>query len=270
MIRRLIIIIGVVATAAALVAGCGSSGKSLETSTTNAGGATNPATSTTTTSVSVANYHPQIDPAQFTTKIDNAYFPLKPGTTHVLVGTRDGAPTRHVTQVDTQTRRILGVDTAIIHDTVTSNHSLVEKTTDWYAQDSKGNVWYFGEATAEYANGVVTNTQGSWEAGVDGAQPGIVMQANPTPGKWYRQEYRPGIAEDKAKVLKSGAATHFGATVSPTLHVAGNTFHNVIVTDDVNPLDPSLKENKWYAKGSGIVKTIRRGGGHVETSHIVR
>ncbi len=268
-LTRLSVLMITVLGAAALAA-CGSSGKSLDTSTTNAGGTTNPATSTTTTSASVSNYHPKIDPAKFTTKIDNPYFPLKPGTTHVLVGTRDGAPTKHVTRVDTRTRRILGVDTAIIHDTVTSNRTLIEKTTDWYAQDSKGNVWYFGEATAEYANGVVTNTQGSWEAGVDGAEPGIVMQANPTPGKWYRQEYRPGIAEDKARVLKPGSPTHFGTPVSTTLHTGGNTFHNVIVTDDVNPLDPSLKENKWYAKGYGTVKTLRQGGGHKETSHFVR
>jgi hypothetical protein len=241
--------------------GCGSTGTPLTTSNGSPNNQQNPTTAATTSTTkapsgTLANYHPKIDPSKFSNKIDNPYFPLKAGTTHILVGKRDGAPTRHVLRVTPQTKRVLGVDTAVIKDTVTSNHSLIEKTTDWYAQDNKGNVWYFGEQTAEYANGVVTTTEGSWEAGVDNAQPGIIMPAHPKPGPWYRQEYRPGIALDRAKILKENL----------TLTVNGKTYHKVIKTHDVNPLDPSLVEYKWFAPGIGTLKTIRSGGGHTETA----
>ena len=259
-------LMSVILLGAIAIVGCGSSGTPPTATSGQAQGkpsAPSAAATTSTTSKTpsgtLPNYHPNIDPAKFTTTIDNPYFPLKPGTTHILIGKRDGAPTRHRLEVTNQTKRVLGVDTVVIKDTVTSNHSLIEKTTDWYAQDTKGNVWYFGEQTAEYANGVVTNTQGSWEAGVDNALPGIIMPANPKPGPWYQQEYRPGIALDKGKILADNL----------TVTVNGKTYHNVIKEHDVNPLDPSLKEYKWFAPGIGTLKTIRSGGGHTETAAIV-
>ncbi len=205
-------------------------------------------------------YHPRIDPAQFTTRITNRYMPLVPGRSRRYRGVRDGAPTRHLVTVTRQTRRVMGVRCVVVSDVVMQNESLVEKTSDWYAQDRAGNVWYFGENTAEYQNGVVTSTAGTWEAGVDRALPGIVMPARPKIGRTYQQEWRPGVALDKATVLALDA----------TVKVPAGTFRHAIVTLDKNPLDPSKIEHKWYAPGVGVVRAVLRGGGHSETTELVR
>jgi len=257
----------VVAIAALVpLTGCGSSGTSLSTSTsaqttpTNAGTSTTVPTATTSPVTTGRNYNPKIVPSQFTTNVNNPYFPLKPGTTHIYKGTRDGVPTETRYTVTNQTKTVMGVKTLVIKDVVTQNHSLVEKTSDWYAQDSKGNVWYFGENTAEYANGVVTNTDGTWEAGVDHALPGIVMEATSKVGDHYRQEYRPGIAEDTATVLQTNAS----------IKVPAGTYNHVMVTRDINPLDPTKHEKKWFAPGVGFVHADLHQGGHHEISSLVK
>jgi hypothetical protein len=206
------------------------------------------------------SYHPKIDPSHFTNRITNRYLPLVPGTAHRYRGVRDGAPTSHLVTVTRQTRTVMGVRCVVVKDVVMQNQSLVEKTTDWYAQDRAGSVWYFGEDTAEYQNGVVTSTAGTWEAGVDRALPGIVMPAKPKVGRTYQQEWRPGVALDKATVLALGA----------TVKVPAGTFRPVIVTLDKNPLDPSKIERKWYAPGVGFVRAVLKGGGHSETTELVR
>jgi hypothetical protein len=211
-------------------------------------------------SASAINYKPKIDPSQFTNRVTNKYFPMPQGKVLHYRGIRDGKPTEHVFTVTRQTKTVMGVKCAVIKDVVTQNGSLVEKTTDWYAQDSAGNVWYFGEDTAEYANGVVTSTHGTWEAGVDKAQPGIVMPAVPVVGKTYQQEYRPGVAMDRATIL----------SVNATVKVPAGTFRNAVITFDKNPLDPSKKERKWYAAGKGFVMAILHGGGHTETTKLAR
>ena len=206
------------------------------------------------------SYHPKIDPSQFTNRITNRYLPLVPGTAHRYRGVRDGAPTSHLVTVTRQTRTVMGVRCVVVKDVVMQNQSLVEKTTDWYAQDRAGSVWYFGEDTAEYQNGVVTSTAGTWEAGVDRALPGTVMPAKPKVGRTYQQEWRPGVALDKATVLALGA----------TVKVPAGTFRPAIVTLDKNPLDPSKIERKWYAPGVGFVRAVLKGGGHSETTELVR
>src|SRR5215211_3585219 len=167
-------------------------------------------------------YAPNINPADFTTRIDNKYFPLKPGTTYVYEGkTEEGTERNEITVTD-DTRRVMGVECVVIRDKVFLDGGLIEDTFDWYAQDKKGNVWYFGENTKEYQNGKVESTQGSWEAGVDGAKPGIYMQADPKVGETYRQEYYEGKAEDMAKVLSldESAAVPYG------------TFDHLLMTRD--------------------------------------
>jgi hypothetical protein len=179
----------------------------------------------------------------------------------VYSGLKDGVRQIHNTTVTRKTRVVMGVKTVVIEDVVTENGKLAEKASDWYVQDKKGNVWYFGEATADYSpTGVVTSTKGSWEAGVDGAKPGIVMQADPKVGPEYYQEFRPGIAEDKGKVLSLGK----------TLTIGKKTYTNVIQTLDRNPLDTSIVSNKWYAKGVGLIQTKRTGSSHKELSQLVR
>jgi hypothetical protein len=215
----------------------------------------------TTTTPATSTYNPKIDPAQFTSKITHPYLPWKPGAKWIYAGTKDGQPERVEVRVTKATKTILGVKCVVVSDIVTVNSTLAEKTTDWYAQNKvTGDVWYFGEDTAEYQNGVVTTTQGTWEAGVDNAKPGIVLQAHPAVGRLYRQEYRPGVAEDQAKVL----------TVSSTQKVPAGTFKNVIETRDLNPLDPSKIENKWFAKGVGSIRVLRIRSAHHEQTKLVR
>jgi hypothetical protein len=254
--------LAVVLAAPALLSACGSGGTKLgspQTKTTVAPTPTRTAPATNPSTIG-ANYHPTIDPAKFTNHVTNRYFPLVPGKTLRYSGVRDGKPTEHMFTVTHQTKVVMGVRCAVISDIVTQSHSLVEKTTDWYAQDAAGNVWYFGEDTAEYQNGVVTTTAGTWEAGVDKAQPGIVMPAAPKVGRSYRQEYRPGVALDEARIL----------SLDTSVRVPAGTFSHVVVTVDRNPLDPSKVERKWYAPGVGFVQAILHGGGHTETTKLVK
>ncbi len=182
-------------------------------------------------------YAPHINPAHFTIKIDNEYLPLKPGTTFVY----EGKGERDEMSVTHRTKKVMGVECVVVDDRAWEGGQLVEKTYDWFAQDEKGNVWYFGEDTKEYENGKVTSTKGSWEAGVDGAKPGIIMQADPKVGQTYRQEYYPGEAMDMAKVLSLDAS----------VTVSYGFFDHVLETKEWTPLEPGFFEKKYYARGVG-------------------
>src|SRR5918996_2267065 len=144
-----------------------------------------------------------LGPGGFTTRIDHPYLPMRPGSRWVYRETdSDGTVQRVVVKVTRRTRRIAnGVTARVVRDTVTERGRLVEDTFDWFAQDRAGNVWYLGEDTTDDADGQPVSKAGSWEAGVDGARPGIVMLARPRPGRGYRQEDAPGEAEDRARVL---------------------------------------------------------------------
>ena len=203
-------------------------------------------------------YHPTIDPANFTDKITNPYFPLTPGTTLIYQGTRDGVPRKTEMTITKETKVIMGVTCLVIRDVLTSNNQLVEKTVDWYAQDKAGNVWYFGEDTKEYTNGAVSSTAGTWLAGVDNALPGIVMKAAPSAGDEYRQEYRPGIAEDFAKILQTDASATTPA----------GSYSHVVVTKDTDLLDASKQEQKSYAPGVGFVGSDGVVNGHHEVTKL--
>ncbi len=242
--------------AATALGACGSSDKPAP----KAPAASPKGTSTGVTNAVDRSYNPKIDPAKFTDKVTNPYFPLKPGTKWVYTGMKNGAPERVEVVVTNQTKTVLGVKCVVLSDIVTVNSTLAEKTTDWYAQDDKGDVWYFGEDTKEYVNGVVTSTQGTWEAGVDNAKAGVVMFAKPKPGGFYRQEYRPGIAEDKAKIL----------TLTGTQKIPAGSFRNVVETRDIDPLNPDKVENKWYARGFGVIHVLRiKGKNQTEETKLV-
>jgi hypothetical protein len=240
---------------AALLGACGSSSKSK-----HASASTTQQINLQKTQPTGPPYHPVIEQASFTSDVTNRYWPVKPGGTWTYDGTKDGAP-EHVVLVVTHTpRTVYGVKCVEIVDTVTVNGSLEEKTTDWYAQNKKtGAVWYFGENSKDYKNGAVSSTQGTWEAGVDGALPGIIVEGTPKPGPTYRQEYRPGVAEDMARVLTNNAVER----------VPAGTFHNVVQTYDTDPLNPDKKEQKYFAPGVGLVHTIRVGGQHHEEIKLV-
>ncbi|MFC3491686.1 hypothetical protein [Glycomyces rhizosphaerae] len=182
------------------------------------------------------------DPAEFTTTIDNPFMPWIPGT----VFTYEGGGETIVVEVTDQTREVLGVNTVVVHDTVSEGGEVIEDTYDWYAQDADGNVWYFGEDSREMSGGEVTSTEGSWEAGVDGALPGIAMEADPQVGDYYYQEFYEGHAEDTGEVV----------AVDEQVEVPYGTFEDCLRTEDVNPLDTSVIEHKFYAEGVGFVLEI--------------
>jgi hypothetical protein len=205
---------------------------------------------------SFERYHPDIDPARFTTRIDNPFLPIEPGMRWVYEGRSDKGPEHTLVEVTPDTRVVMGVTTVVVHDTVSLDNRVVEDTFDWYAQDVDGNVWYFGEDTKEFLDNGKTSTSGSWEGGVAGAQPGIVMKAHPKPGPSYRQEYRRGEAEDQAAVVG----------VDERVSVRFGSFTGVVVTKEFTALEPKLLEHKYYARDVGLVReaTVRGGADRSE------
>jgi hypothetical protein len=194
-----------------------------------------------------------LDPADFTTDIDNPYWPMAPGSRWVYRETdSEGARQRVEVTVTRKTKKIAnGIEARVVHDAVTEDGEPVEITDDWYAQDDDGNVWYLGEDTTEYENGKPATTEGSFEAGVDGAQPGIVVPAEPKPGLHYRQEHYAGHAEDRGEILSLGEQAE----------VPAGHFKGVLMTKETNPLEPKVLEFKFYARNVGPVLAVSVSGG---------
>ena len=188
---------------------------------------------------------PAIDPGNFSARVDNPWYPLRPGTTYVYRGMRDGQPSVDRLTVTGQVARIAGASCVVVHDALYGSGRLAERTTDWYTQDRQGNVWYFGEATAELdRKGHVTSRAGSWRAGVDGAVPGIYMPAHPRAGQSARQEFYKGQAEDHFRVLSLGA----------WIAVPFVSSHHALLTEEWTPLEPAVLDHKVYVRGTGTVK----------------
>lgn len=199
------------------------------------------------------NYQPVIDPGNFITDFTvapNPYFPLTPGVTLVYEGQNDEGLTETINlEFTNATKIIMGVTCMVVRDRVYLEGELIEDTDDWFAQDIAGNVWYFGEDVKDYENGVLISTDGSWEAGVDGALPGIRTPANPFPGNIYRQEYYACEAEDMAQDI----------TLGETITVPYATFSDCLKTIEWTPLEPGVSEEKYYAPGVGYVKIVKAG-----------
>lgn len=195
----------------------------------------------------------ELDPGDFTTEIDNRFWPMEPGTRWTYRELdEDGTVKRVVVTVSSETKRIAnGVVARVVRDTVTQDGALVEDTFDWYAQDADGNVWYLGEDTAELEDGEVTTTAGSFEAGVDGAEAGVIMPADPEPGLRYRQEYYEGEAEDNGEIL----------SLSEQAEVPAGRYRKALLTKDTVGLDPDVLEYKLYAPGVGPVLALGISGG---------
>jgi hypothetical protein len=193
-----------------------------------------------------------LTPSEFTTEIDNPYLPMRPGDHWVYRETDvDGSEQRVEVTVTGETKTILGIEAVVVHDVATEDGEVIEDTYDWYAQDADGNVWYLGEDTKEFEDGEVTSTAGSWEAGVDGAQPGIAMPADPEPGLTYRQEYYAGEAEDAARVL----------SVDELVSAPFGSYDEALLTRDFTPVEPDVVEYKLYARGVGLVLAVAVSGG---------
>jgi hypothetical protein len=195
----------------------------------------------------------ELDPTEFTAGSDHPYFPLEPGRQWTFRETDEsGASVTVVVTVTNQTRKIAnGVEARVVRDTVTEDGALIEDTLDWYAQDADGNVWYLGEDTAEFEGGKLTTREGSFEAGVDGALPGVIMPADPAAGMQYRQEYYEGEAEDNGEIVATGHQ----------VDVAQGHFDDVVLTADTITIEPEVLEYKLYAPGVGLVMALGISGG---------
>jgi hypothetical protein len=195
----------------------------------------------------------ELDPADFRPTSDHPYFPLQPGQrwTYREID-EEGTTLQVVVTVSSETKQVAnGVEAAIVRDTVTEDGELIEDTMDWYAQDADGNVWYLGEDTAEFEDGELSSHEGSFEAGVDGALPGVIMPADPQPGMSYRQEYYAGEAEDNGAVL----------ALDQQLDVPADHYDDALLTADTNALEPEVLEYKLYARDVGMVLALGISGG---------
>lgn len=264
MTRRLM----VAAAAAAILAGCGSSTATPATASPVAA-PTVPSSAPPTTAPPSDTPLPtssptpfplphgtepiELDPALFAgVAIDNPFWPMARGSRWIYSETDGEGNTQRVevTVLD-QTKEIVGIQATVVHDVLTQDGETVEDTLDWYAQDTFGNLWYLGEDTKEYEGGKVTSTEGSWETGVDGAQAGIILPADPAVGMAYRQEYYAGQAEDAAEVL----------SLDEHVEVPVGTFDGCLQTKETTALEPDVVEQKFYARGVGEVQAIQVSGG---------
>ena len=180
--------------------------------------------------------------AGFSAQVSNTWFPLRPGTTLIYTGKKDGEPARDVFRVTHRVARVAGAPCVVIDDRLYLSGKLRERTTDWYSQDARGNVWYFGEQTAELdRRGRVVSTEGTWRAGVDGARPGVFMPAHPRVGQSFAQEHAKGIAEDHFRIVAVGTTK--------------------LETREWTPLEPDVLDKKVYARGTGtaLEQTVKGG-----------
>jgi hypothetical protein len=185
-------------------------------------------------------------PGRFTARVTNPYHPLLPGMRWEYRGVKDGRRLRDVVRVTSRIRRIDGVPCAVVRDRSWLDGRLSERTTDFYTQGPHGTVWYYGERTAELdRRGRVTSREGSWLAGRDGARAGVFMPAHPRVGASFAQEHYPGHAEDHFRVVSRNA----------TVRVPFDTYRrDALMTREWTPLEPGVRDGKWYGKGIGEVR----------------
>ena len=192
-------------------------------------------------------YHPRIVPTHFSPHVTNPWFPLTVGRTLIYTGVKDGTPALNIVTAVNRTKRVDGVRTRVVEDRLYLANVLRERTSDYYAQDRCGNVWYFGEDTAELdAHGRVVSTEGSFHAGVDGAEPGVFMQAAPRVGRIFRQEWYRGHAEDRFWVLDRDAP----------VTVPYGRFAHALRTAEATDLEPDVLDNEYFARGIGEIAEL--------------
>jgi len=206
-------------------------------------------------------YDPKIIPTNFISEINNKFLTLNPGTTLFYESQTAEGLERNEVSVTDEKRTVMGVETIVVWDRVWLNDELIEDTKDWFAQDLEGNVWYFGEDSKDFEGGQLVSTKGSWEAGVDGAKPGVIMKASPQIGDSYRQEYFPVEAEDMGEVV----------SLDETVSVTYGTFSGCLKTKDWNPLEPSVIEFKYYCSqvGNMVFEEKPDGGEEVELIDVI-
>jgi hypothetical protein len=212
-----------------------------------------------TTSGSKVRYEPQLDPAHFVSTIDNPYFPLPVGRTLIYRGTKVGVTQTDRVHVTDRTKVIEGITATAVRDVATHQTRVLEATSDFYAQDDQGNVWYLGENTKAYSASGKVDTSGSWMSGVNDGEPGIIMEANPQIPDAYRQEYLAGEAEDTAWIVNTGTTTD----------VPYGTIHDSLTSLEFARIEPSVVDKKIYGPGLGIVKEVALTG-ETEVAKLVK
>ena len=201
-------------------------------------------------------------PKAFVPGVDNAYFPLRPGTTFTYRGREDGKPAKDVVTVTRRAKTILGVRVTVVRDRVFVRGELAEDTLDWYAQDARGNVWYFGEDTKEFEDGRVVTTKGSWQAGRHRARAGIFMPAAPKVGRTLKQEDARNVAEDCSRIVDRNAVVR-----TPFI-----SSRRALETEEFSLLERGILEHKFYVRGIGLMKeqTVRGGSDVLELVSVTR
>ena len=245
--RRSILVATIAMLTAAVVPACGDDDDAGATTTSAVG----PGTTPVIDPGDGGSYEADVDPANFVAVVDNPYFPMLVGSRWVYEGEADGEAERVEIVVTDEPKTVMGIAATVVRDSVYVDNELVEDTYDWFAQDRDGNVWYLGEDSQEIEDGEVVSTEGSWEAGVDGALPGIVMPAEPAIGDAYRQEYDVGEAEDMFEIIAVGGS----------VEVPAGSFEEVVTTQDWTPLEPEVVEEKQYAPGVGKLREEKTAGG---------
>jgi hypothetical protein len=194
-----------------------------------------------------ASYHPVYVAADFTANVDNPWFPLKPGTKFIYIGTKDGKSAKDVFNPTSRIKVIAGVPCRVVEDKLYLDGKLAEDTLDYYTQDAAGNVWYFGEDTKSIDENGMIDTSGTWLTGVNGAQPGVYMQADPQIGPVFRQEWYKGEAEDQFKVV----------SLTDHITVPYGSFDTALRTEESTTLEPEILDNKYYVRGVGEVLEVQ-------------
>lgn len=195
-------------------------------------------------------YEPVLNPRDFVRVIDNPYYPLPVGRTLVYRGVRDGQTQTDRVHVTSGTKVLEGITATAVSDVARHNGKLLEKTTDWFAQDKQGNVWYLGEDTAAYLPNGQIDRSGSWQAGVRDGEPGIIMLAHPQIPDAYRQEFLRGQAEDTAWIVNKGGS----------VRVPFGVVHHILTSLEFTRLEPGVIDQKIYAPGIGIVRELSQKG----------
>ena len=185
--------------------------------------------------------------SKYTAKVDHPLVPLTTVRHTEFEGREGDTQTRLVSRVLDKTTRIAGVRVAIVDVRELEDGELVEHTKDYYAQDQKGRVWYFGERVDDIEKGKVVGHEGEWLAGKGKAKPGLFMPAEPKVGRVFEQERAPGVAEDRSKVVAVGLEVGTRA----------GQFDDCIRTRDYAPLDKNT-EFKLYCPGVGLVREKAR------------